>query len=140
MLLWVKTAFLVLIGLSFAAPTLGQSTIRSLPASNHVIDAYIAQIGYADLVNSAGVPLSSPWQVLRQDRANFHRFGIRDPLDQSDTFFADARNRAIMENMLAQGSITAQAARDIMSGNAVVLVEIYGSGSIGRELHVTVAQ
>lgn len=140
MLIWVKPTFLALIGLSFAAQALGQSTIRSLPASNHVIDAYIAQISYTDLVNSAGVPLTTPWQVLRQDRANFHRFGIRDRFDQSDTFFADARNRAIMENMLAQGSITGQAARDILSGNAVVLVEIHGSGSIGRELHVTVAR
>lgn len=137
---WVKPAILALISLSFSAQALGQSTIRSLPAGNYLIESYFAQIGYDDLFNSSGVPLTNPWQVLRQDRANFHRFRIRDRLDQSDTFFADAQNRAIMENMLAQGSITGQAARDILSGNAVVLVEIHGYGSIGRELHVTVAR
>ena len=126
--------------LTATTPAFAQSTIRSLPPGNQLLEAYIAQISYHDLYNSAGAPLSNPWQVLRQDRANFHRFGRRDVLDQSDGFFADAGNRAIMENMLSQGSITGQAARDIMSGKAVVLVEIHGYGTVGRELHVTVAR
>jgi hypothetical protein len=118
----------------------GQSTIRSAPVQNDLIEAYVAQISYRDLHNSNGVRLNRPWQVLRQDRANFHRFGWRDPPDQWDSFFESEGNRAIMEVMLAQGSISPQAARDIMSGNALVLVEIHGNGDTGRELHITVAR
>ncbi|AVX06049.1 hypothetical protein MXMO3_03546 (plasmid) [Maritalea myrionectae] len=140
MTIWIKSATLALISLILVSEATSQSTIRSLPTSNYVIGSYIAQIGYDDLFNSSGVRLTSPWQVLRQDRANFHRFGLRDTLDQSDSFFANSKNRAIMEKMLAQGSISAKAARDIMNGNALILVEIYGTGSTGRELHVTVAR
>lgn len=126
--------------LAATTSSIAQSTIRSLPPSNYVIEAYVAQIGYHDLYNSSGVPLGNPWEVLRQDRANFHRFGVRDIFDQPDSFFANAGNRAIMENMLSHGSITGQAARDIMSGEAMVLIEIHGYGSVAWELHVTVAR
>lgn len=118
----------------------GQSTIQSLSMQDRLIESYIAEISLRDLYNSSGVPLSRPWQVLRQDRANFHRFGWRDPLDQWDSFFEIEENRAIMENMLSRGSISPQAARDIMSGDAIVLVEIHGTGATGRELHITVAR
>ncbi|UXN73188.1 hypothetical protein N8D56_19775 [Devosia sp. A8/3-2] len=121
-------------------PAAAQSTIRSLPTQDHIIDSYIAQIGYHDLHNSSGARLTNPWQVLRQDRANYHRYGLRDPYDQDDIFFGSEGNRATMESMLSMGSISPQAAHDILSGNALVLVEIHGTGSTGRGLHVTVAR
>ena len=117
-----------------------QSSITSLPRPDRLIEAYVAEIGYHDLFNSSGVPLTRPWQVLRQDRANFHAFGIRDRFDEWDSFFADPLNRAIMESMLRSGSISPQAARDIMSGQAVVVIQIYGHGRTGRSVHVKVAR
>lgn len=118
----------------------GQSVIQSAPAGNVLIDSYAAEIGPRDLVNSNGARLTQPWQVLRQDRANYHRFGIRDRADEWDSFFHDANNRAAFENMLHSGSISRQAARDILRGGAVVLVEIYGRGGVGRSVVVTVAR
>ncbi len=136
----LKTALALAMLIALSGAAWAQSTIRSMPMPDRLIEAYIAQIGYRDLHNSNGVRLSSPWQVLRQDRANFHAFGIRDPFDEWDSFFGDAGNRAIMEDMLRSGSISPQAARDIMSGQAIVLVEIHGSGSVGRSIHVSVAR
>lgn len=115
-----------------------QSTMRST-RDNGLIESYVAYIGDDDLYNSQGVRLTEPWQIIRQDRANFHRFGLRDPGDENDSFFASSRNRAIMERMLANGRISRQAARDLVRGGALVLVEIYGSGSIGRYVVVTTA-
>lgn len=120
-------------------PAAAQSSVRS-HGGDELIGSYVAQIGSRDLVNSNGARLTQPWQVLRQDRANFHRYGIRDPGDEGDDFFANAQNRAAMESMVRSGSISRDAARDIMRGGATVLVEIYGSNNIGHSVQVTVAR
>lgn len=115
--------------------------LSPLPAvSQALLDSYVAVIGYDDLFNSKGVRLNQPWQILRQDRANYHRFGIRQQGDQGDSFFSRINNRAVMERMVMKGHINSRAARDIVSGNAVVLVRIYGSGNTGRYVKVTVVE
>ncbi len=103
-----------------------------------VVARYTAFIGTDDLFNSNGVRLREPWQILRQDRANYHRFGIRQPGDEGDPFFASAENRAIMERMVRDGWMDPQAARDIVAGGAMVVVTIYGRGTTGTHVHVDV--
>ncbi len=103
-----------------------------------LIGSYRAWIGNADLYASDGVRLTRPWQILRQDRANVHRFGIVDPGDQNDAFFASANARAIMERMVMNGSIDPSAARRIAAGGIMVTVSIYGRGSRGDYVDVIV--
>ena len=103
-----------------------------------LIGSYSAYIGDADLFNSSGTRLTQPWAILRQDRANFHRFGVRQGADQPDTFFTSEANRAIMERMLRNGKIDRSAAQQVVRGNALVLVEIFGTGNRGEYLHVSV--
>lgn len=105
-----------------------------------LIGSYYAYIGSDDLYNSGGTRLTAPWQVLRQDRANFHRYGIAQPGDEWDPFFGDMENRGIMERMVRNGSISAGAARDIMRGGAMVYVEIRGRSGRGQRVVVTVAR
>ncbi len=107
-------------------------------SAQEIIGTYTAEIGRADLFNSEGQRLTAPWQVLRQDRANYHRFGISQVGDQWDPLFADADNRAAMEQMVMNGYMDPQAARDIMAGGATVIVTIYGSGGIGTYVNVDV--
>jgi hypothetical protein len=38
--------------------------------------------------------LTSAAAIIRQDRANFQRFGIRDPEDEDDPFLSAALRRA----------------------------------------------
>ncbi|AVO39702.1 hypothetical protein [Pukyongiella litopenaei] len=109
-------------------------------AAQQVVGSYIAYIGEDDLFNSKGVRLDAPWQVLRQDRANYHRFGIRQFGDEGDGFFADAGNRAKMERMLMNGRMDPAAARLILRGGAMVLVTLYGSGARADYIEVTVAR
>lgn len=102
------------------------------------IASYVAYIGEADLYASDGLRLAQPWQVLRQDRANFYRYGVRDKGDEGDPFFDTAENRATMERMVMSGSIDPAAARRIVQGGVYVEVTIYGAGNRGDYLDVRV--
>jgi len=118
----------ILFTIASAAPSVAQELVGS----------YVAYIGEDDLYNSNGVRLSAPWQVLRQDRANFHKFGRGQFADEWDAFFADGNNRAKMEAMVRNGYIDAKASRDIMKGGALVLVEIFGRDGRGNYIRVNV--
>lgn len=101
------------------------------PAASHaqrVLEQYVAFIGVDDLYNSSGARLTQPWQILRQDRANYHRFGISQLGDEGDSFFGSIENRALMERLIMRGSIEPSAARSIVNGGAKVVVTIYRSG------------
>lgn len=120
------------------AVALAVAGVAGPAVAQDLVGSYVAYIGADDLYNSRGQRLTQPWQVLRQDRANFHRFGIRQRGDQGDSFFADANNRAAMERMIMNGYIDPVAARELTRGGATVLVEIYGRGNRGDSLRVTV--
>lgn len=121
--------------------TIVVAAVAALPAAvsaQELIGSYVAYIGQQDLYNSKGARLSAPWQVLRQDRANFHRFRISQPGDEWDPFFGAIDNRAAMERMIMKGYINPQAARNVMNGGAMVIVEIYGRGNTGTSVNVDV--
>ncbi|GAB4300288.1 MAG: hypothetical protein Kow0058_15680 [Roseovarius sp.] len=107
-------------------------------AGQELIGSYRAFIGTQDLYNSKGARLTEPWQVLRQDRANVHRFGISQPGDEWDPFFGSIDNRAAMERMIMNGRIDPAARRALLQGGATVYVRIYGAGGIGNAIEVTV--
>jgi hypothetical protein len=98
-------------------------------AAQDLIASYTAYIGHADLHNSNGQRLREPWQILRQDRANFHRFGIRQFADEYDPVFASMQSRAQMESLLRQGTITPEARRAILRGDLIVHVQVWGMGN-----------
>jgi len=133
-----KLAIALFVAAIAATSAYGQATItRSRSAG--LIDGYRAYISRDDLFNSSGVRLNQPWQVIRQDRANFHMYGIRDRGDQSDTFFAEPANRQALEVLLANGSMTSDAANMIIRGDVWVDVRIYGRGDVGQWIDVTVS-
>lgn len=103
-----------------------------------LLDEYVAYIGRADLRASNGVRLTEAWQIIRQDRANFHRFGIRDRGDESDSFFGEVQNRAVMEQMVRDGRMSPSAAQAVVQGDVWVTVRIYGRGSRGQSVEITV--
>ncbi|WP_283179207.1 hypothetical protein [Gemmobacter sp. 24YEA27] len=107
-------------------------------AAQDLLEEYTAFIGPADLVNSKGKRLTQPWQILRQDRANFHKFGKGDPGDEWDSFFGDVKNRDAMEKMLMGGTMTKGARAAIVNGGAVVQVQIWGQGGVGSYISVDV--
>ena len=64
------------------------ATLAAVPAAaDQMVGQYTAFIGQDDLYNSKGKRLTEPWQILRQDRAKYHRFGVSQPGDEWDPYF-----------------------------------------------------
>jgi len=78
------------------------------------LDSYTARLSTEDHFNSRGLRLSSVAAIVRQDRANYHKFGKRDTEDTYDSFFASKNNRAKLEKMIARGHISKTASKSIL--------------------------
>ena len=104
--------------------------LTALPAAaQNYFGSYTAWIGGQDLYNSNGQRLTEAWQIVRQDRANVHRFGRVDPGDAGDPWFADANARAALEQALINGGIDPASRAMILQGGVWVQVDVYGWGS-----------
>jgi len=101
----------------------------SMAQAQQVIASYVARLSAADHFNSNGERLTSAASIIRQDRANFHRFGVRDPEDESDPFFADQDNRAALEQMLERGRAAPGVIDRVVNGTPLVRVEVHRSSS-----------
>jgi hypothetical protein len=97
----------------------------ALAQAQQLIGSYVALLSERDHFNSNGQRLESAAAIIRQDRANFHRFGIRDPEDQDDPFFGDEANRAALEQMLERGHADPGVVARIVNGVALIKVDIY---------------
>ncbi len=104
--------------------------IRNARAQNlgRFIESYTARLSARDHFNSNGERLRAPAAVIRQDRANFYVYGLRDDEDQADSFFSVKVNRARLEQMLENGRTTPDAAYSIVNGTPLIRCDIYGSG------------
>ena len=111
----------VAIAIAACAPSMAQA--------QQVIASYVARLSAADHFNSNGERLKSAAAIIRQDRANFHSFGVRDPEDESDPFFADQDNRAALEQMLERGRAAPGVIDRVVNGTPLVRVEVHRSSS-----------
>lgn len=125
------------LGMAWAPAASAQSSL-GWGSEPQLIEEYSAYISQDDVRNSEGVRLTKAWQVIRQDRANYHRYGVRDRGDQNDAFFASAENREIMERMVRDGKMSPSAAKAVVQGDVRITVSIYGRGAVGRYVEVTV--
>jgi hypothetical protein len=89
------------------------------------IGSYVARLSEIDHFNSIGQRLTSAAAIIRQDRANVHRYGKRDLDDESDTFFAEEGNRAVLEQMLDRGRADPGVLSRIVNGTPRIRVDIY---------------
>ena len=104
-----------LFGLAPVAPAVGED----------IVAVYSARLSRQDHYASDGVPLESPAAVIRQDRANFHKFHRSDPEDEGDSFFDNAEHRALLERALERGHTPRPAYRTIMGGTPLITVTVY---------------
>lgn len=93
--------------------------------------SYQARISNDDKFNSSGNYIATQYSrnvvaaIIRQERANFHKFGVRDDEDQGDCVFASKENRARLERWLASGQISANTIRRIVDGTPLIYVDVY---------------
>ncbi|MGD1882214.1 MAG: hypothetical protein ACFB11_07805 [Paracoccaceae bacterium] len=99
-------------------------------AQDQYIGGYWAHIGPQDYYNSSGTRLTDAAAILRQDRANFHRFGIRHPRDESDPWFGTQNGRAAMPAMIANaGGVPAYIQNLMWEGRELTIyVSMYQRG------------
>src|ERR1700675_4079447 len=116
----MRTLLLVLV-----AAMLGTGLVRHADAQilGQLVESYSARLSPRDHFNSNGERLRSAAAIIRQDRANFHRFGIRDPADQSDVFFTDVNNRAELEALIERGTSEPHVINRIVNGTPMVRVD-----------------
>lgn len=94
-------------------------------AQEQPLETYYAELGRWDHFNSNGERLRSAAAIIRQDRANYHKFHRRDVGDQGDHFFDDAGNRARMEAMLAAGRADPGVIDRIINSTPIIRVDVY---------------
>ena len=126
----LRNWFLVL-GLLMAAATPA--------AAAELIGGYNAFLSSADHFNSSGERLTSAAAIIRQDRANFHKFGVRDDQDEDDDYFGDVDNRAALERMLNDGNSDSGVLRRIVNSNVMIHVDIYRVHHRGDYVVVTLS-
>ena len=92
---------------------------------------YQARISENDKYNSSGNYIATKTNkataagILRQDRANYHKFGSSDSEDTSDCLMDSASWRAKFENMIANGIADGNSIDAIVNRNPLVTVELY---------------
>lgn len=128
--------------MEFRSLLIGLGVMLLSPAAvtaQDLIGRYTATIAPEDRRSSKGVVLTHPAAILAQDRANFHRFGVRQPGDTADGVFTTPNQRAEIPNLVAAGSMTAEA-RAILQGQSSgrLQVDILGSGGRPALVQVTV--
>jgi hypothetical protein len=101
----------------------------TLPAmADMLLGSYVARISQDDHFASDGYPLDSAAQMVRQDRANWHRFGQVDREDENDRWFKTNQQRSRLQRMLEQrGAMDAATRRAITNGRPLIQVDVYSS-------------
>ncbi|MBV8377117.1 MAG: hypothetical protein JO279_08950 [Verrucomicrobia bacterium] len=94
------------------------------------IESYRARLSPRDHYNSNGERLQSAAAIIRQDRANFYVYGIRDPEDEADSFFSKKSNRARLEQLLENGRTSPDDIYRILNGTPLIKVDIYATGIV----------
>ena len=114
-----------------AATIASTATVEAV--ADDYLGSYVARISRADKFASDGYPLDNAAQVVRQDRANVHRFGRADPEDQFDPWFNSNGARARLQNMLQRrGAIGPRVRQAIMRGYPLIVVDVYRSRATVR--------
>lgn len=112
------------LAMAFLAPT-GAAIAQDLIAE------YFTSIRAHDRVNSSGMPLNNFCATVQQDRANYHRFGIRDDGDQGDPIFSNKEARArILDTCVAMPG-SEYVPQFILDGiDRYIWVKVYGRNGV----------
>lgn len=108
-------------------------TASSALAQDQSIGTYMAYLGPEDLVSSSGLRLESAAAIVAQDRANFHRFGVRHAQDEADPWFESRGHRMAIPDLVDMSASTASV---IVQQGALVAVTVFAdpTGQMTRML------
>jgi hypothetical protein len=94
--------------------------------ADDMLGSYVARISDRDHQASDGYALDNAAQMVRQDRANWHKFHRRDSDDESDGWFRTNDQRADLQRMLERGgAMSSSTKRAIVNGEPLIQVDVY---------------
>ena len=96
-------------------------------AQEKPVEVYRARLSEKDHYNMYGERLTTVAAILRQDRAYFHLYDMRDREDGDDVFFDSPANRDRLERMLVTGHVSQAVSRAITRDHPLVEVTVYPS-------------
>ncbi len=109
-----------------AVALLALAASGGMAAADEFLGSYTARISNQDHFASDGSRLDTAAQMVRQDRANWHKFGRGDAEDEDDPWFGSTGSRARLEKMLNKGGAMSSSTRNrIANGQPVVQVDVY---------------
>ena len=126
-LLFIRPGILLFL-LTAAVLTAGPIQNAQAQILGQYIESYTARLSPRDHYNSKGERLRSAAAIIRQDRANFYVYGLRDSEDEPDSYFSKKENRARLEQLLENGRTTPDAIYRIVNGTPLIRVDIYATG------------
>lgn len=101
---------------------------------------YSAVLGVNDFTNSSGARLGDLCAIVQQDRANYHRFNLRDASDSGDRYFGSREARARIAGQCILGDGYGYIRRDVLNG-VPRFVNIYGQfNSRGQVIRVLITE
>jgi hypothetical protein len=135
----MKIAFSIILKRKFPALFIGAFVLLHAHGfGDELRESYIARLSARDHFSSKGERLQSAAAIIRQDRANFYIYDIRDPEDEPDAFFANKGNRERLEQLLEHGSSERSAVRHVLNGTPLIKVMIYRDNAGRDYINVTV--
>ncbi|RWC32795.1 hypothetical protein [Mesorhizobium sp.] len=94
--------------------------------ADDMLGSYVARISDRDHQASDGYALDNAAQMVRQDRANWHKFHRRDSDDEGDGWFRTNDQRADLQRMLERGgAMSSSTKRAIVNGEPLIQVDVY---------------
>ena len=116
----------------------GACLTASPSVAQELIAEYYTSLGVEDMRNSQGQRLGDFCAVVQQDRANFHRFGIRHDGDQSDPIFASREMRARIAGRCRIMPGSEYLPEWVLTGRSrYIWVRVYGIGGQPTELLIS---
>ncbi len=94
-------------------------------SAQNVTDSYCTQISDNDKFASDGFKLTDAASIIRQDRANYHKFKMRDQHDEGDRTFRTAEARSRIPGLLDNGGTDPSVFRAIVRSNPYICVDVY---------------
>ncbi|MER8584700.1 hypothetical protein NKH19_05510 [Mesorhizobium sp. M1338] len=113
-------------GIVTAAGLLLASLLGGAAHADDMLGSYVARISDRDHQASDGYALDNAAQMVRQDRANWHKFHRRDSDDEGDRWFRTNDQRADLQRMLERsGAMSSSTKRAIVNGEPLIQVDVY---------------
>ncbi len=115
--------------------TLMLGMVPAMASAESLLFEYYATLSPRDTYNSSGQPLNDVCAIVRQDRANVHKFGNPDS-DTPDKFFTTSSRRAMISGKCeySRSHHTVERIRSQYIG--FVLVRVYGSGEVVTRVQI----